>query len=377
MALLWCDGFDHYGTDETHLSDGVYGTVGSEVVLSTTQVATGTHSIFIGESGENSSIGGLRKVLPAATTKMGVCARYYFPGLPQGNVSAMIAGFQSGDANLGHVSVFCDSNGRLLFYKDTNHNLSGEMGTLIAQSDPAIVPNAWNHIELQVFIHATTGWVRAAVNGVHVYEATGLDTLEDASGIVSVAFAQPYYGTSAGVLNGDFYMDDLYMYDFVGDSAVDTDWVPTTDGSGKATGYIGELQVMYLPPNGDGVETDWVRSSGAADYEMVDEVNPNDNDYIYSATAGDLSEFDLTDLPEDITYIRGLQLLGRMSKADSGACMIKFGMNSDGSTADSAEFPITVEATYWWKFQNVDPDSSSRWTRASLNAAKFRLTRSV
>jgi hypothetical protein len=376
MALLWCDGFDHYGTDETNLTDGPYATA-ADVTLTTAQVATGTHSILIGESTNNSSVGGLRKVLPASVTKMGLCMRLYFPGLPESNTSAMIAGFQTSNANLGHVSVFLDSNGRLLFYKDTNHNLSGEMGTLIAQSDPVLTANAWHHVELQVFIHATTGWVRAAVNGVHVYQATGLDTLEDSSGIVSIAITQPYYGTSAGINNGDFYMDDLYMYDFVGDSAVDTDFVPTTDGSGLATSYIGELQVMYLPPNGDTAETDWVRSTGSNDYEVVDETSPNDNDYIYSTAATDLSEFDLTDLPEDITYVRGLQLLGRMSKADAGACMIKFGMKSVAATADSAEFPITVEPTYWWKFQNTDPDSSARWTRASLNAAKFRITRSV
>lgn len=376
MALLWCDGYDHYGSDELNLSDGVYGTA-TYVTLVTSPVATGTQSIYIGESGNNSSFGGLRKVLPAATSKMGIAARYYFPGLPEGNTSAMIAGFQSGNANVGQVSVFCDSNGRLLFYKDTNHSLSGEMGTLIAQSDPCIVPNAWNHIEIQVYSHATLGWVRAAVNSVHVFQATNLDTYYDSSQIVSVGFSQPYYGTTAGVYNGDFYMDDLYMYDFVGDSAVDTDFVPLTDGSGIATNYIGELQAMYLPPNADGSETDWVRSSGAADYEMVDETTPNDADYIYSTAATDLSEFDLTDLPEDITYIRGLQLLGRMSKADAGAAMIKFGMNSDGTTADSDEFPITVEPTYWWKFMNEDPDSGARWTRASLNAAKFRITRSV
>lgn len=172
-------------------------------------------------------------------------------------------------------------------------------------------------------------------------------------------------------------MDDLYLYDFVGDSAVDTDFVPATDGSGKATGYIGELQVMYLPPNADTAEDDWVPSTGTDAYAMVDEVNPNDADYISSATANDLTEFALTDLPEEITYVRGLQLIGRMSKSDAGAAMIKFGMKSDASTDDADERPITVEPTYWWDFMNVDPDTGTRWTRASLNAAWLRLTRSV
>lgn len=375
MALLWCDGFDHYGSDENNMLDGVYAQVAGQ--LSTTRSATGTHSFFMNSDGSLNSQQGPRKVLPTSKTKMGVCGRFYFEDLPNDNDTAFIFDFLSSTSTRSQLAACVDSNGAIRFYRGSNHFTNGSIGTLVATSDPIIVASAWNHIEIQVNIDNTTGWVRVAVNGVHRYEATGLDTQHDGTGILSVCNHRPAYGGAATDDNSEFYMDDIIYYDFVGDDAVDTDFCPPVDVNGVATGYIGELQVMYLPPNGDTVEDDWTPSTGSDAYAMVDETTPNDSDYITSTTAGDLTELDLTDLPEDITYIRGLQLLGRLSKSDSGAAMTKFGMNSDGTTDDADERPVTVEPTYWWDFMNVDPDSLGRWTRDSLNAAKFRLTRSV
>jgi hypothetical protein len=132
-----------------------------------------------------------------------------------------------------------------------------------------------------------------------------------------------------------------------------------------------------LFPNGDTAEADWAKSTGTTGYTLIDEHNPDDTDYIYSTAVGDLSEFDLEDLPEEITYIRGLGIHQRLSKSDSGAAFTKAGMKSVAATTDAAERPITVAPTYWRDTVDVDPNSSARWTRASLNAAWLRLTRSV
>jgi hypothetical protein len=374
MALLWCDGFDHYGADETNMLDGVYGTAGNGPILSTSQVADGTHSIFLSATASVGNDTCLRKVLPTAIDKMGCAGRFYFPSLAGGNSGGTVFEFLSASVTRPQLSVCVDSAGCFRFYRGRNYfTLNGENATLVAQSDPLIVASAWNHIEVQVYIHDTDGWVRVAVNGVHRFEATGLDTKHDSTNIVSVAQNVSITGGSGLT----FFADSIYYYDFTGDSSVDTDFCPTVDGAGKATTYIGELQVLYLPINGDTAEEDWVPSTGSDGYAMVDEVDPNDDDYVYSTAAGDLSEFDITDLPEEITYVRGVQLLGRMSKGDSGAAMITFGMKSDAATDDAPERPVTVEPTYWWDFMNVDPDSGARWTRASLNAAWFRLARTV
>lgn len=373
MTLLWCDGFDHYGGD-TVLTDGVYAAEKGSV--STAQAATGTSSYYCNVQATSTAFDGLRKVLPSSETKMGVCGRYYFPSLPVSNGAAMICAFHSSSANRTQISVNVDSNGAIRLYRGQYFNFStGNTGTLIATSDPLVVAAAWNHIEVQIYIHDTDGWVRVAVNGVHRWEETGLDTAYDTSQIVSVSHHQNPWVTAAGL--SPFYMDDIIYYNFSGSSATDTDFCPSVNGSGVATGYIGELQCMYLPMNGNTAEDDWGKSTGSSAFACVDETTVDDADYIYSTAAGDLTEMDFTDLPADITYVRGVQAIGRLGKSDSGTCMTKFGFKSVAATSDAAERPVTVAPTYWWDFINVDPNSGARWTRASLNAAKFRLTRSV
>lgn len=376
MARLWEDGFDHYGDTESYMLDNSYATVGGTLRSSSPVAPTGTHYFAPGIDG-TAAVGGLRFVLPGdARDKVGAFARFYFPDLPAANTVSIIFDFLSANANRSHVACYVDSNGRLIFRKDGNWSLSGEVGTDIATSNPLIGSAAWNSIEVQVYKHATDGWVRAAVNGIHKFEATGLDTQYDTSGIISIANHQPFYG-SATIYDGTFYIDDYYIYDFTGNSAVDTDWCPTTDGSGKATGYIGDLQVMLSMPDGDTAEADWTKSTGTTGYALIDEVDPNDADYIASVNTGDLSEFDTQDLPEEITYIRGVGIHARMSKSDAGSAMYKVGMKSVAATSDAAERPITVEEAYWHDQINVDPNTGTRWTRPSFNAAKLRLTRTA
>lgn len=375
MARLFGDGFDHYGTDETNMTDGVYAQVYGQ--LSTTVAATGTHSFLCDTATGLLTHEGLRKVLPASKDKMGAMAHFYFGSLPSQPYEAAIFSFLTSDPQRAQLEAFLDPNGAIRFVRGAQtYGLTGSStsGTLIATTDPIIVTSAWNHIEVQVYIHDTLGWIRVAVNGVHRYAGTGLDTKYDSTNIVSCSQHRSYLSNSAG---GNFYIDDLIYYDFVGTSSTDTDFCPAVDGSGVATNYIGELQGMWNYPNGNTAEDDWSKSTGSSAYPLVGKTTPNDATYIYSTAAGDLTELDLTDLPAEITYIRGVDYWGRMAKSDSGAAMTKFGAKSSASATDATERPITVEPTYWWDQINLDPATAARWTRTGFNASKYRITRSV
>lgn len=374
MARLWGDGFDHYGTSESNMLDGAYANY--KGALSTAQVATGTHSFLVNDDGGLTSFDGLRKVLTSSKTKMGASARFYFPSLPPVNGKANIFAFHSSDANRTQISINVDSNGAIRVYRGQYWNLNGTIGTLIATSDPLISASAFNHIEVQVNISDTVGWVRVAVNGVHRYELTGLDTQYDSSGILSVSHHLNQWSGDSST-DGQFYMDDLTYYDFTGTAATDTDWCPTVDGSGVATNYIGELQGFLCIATADTAEADWTKSTGTTGYNLIGKATPADATYIASGTATDLSEFTLTDLAADITYIRGLDFHSRLSKSDSGAALYKVGMKSVAATSDATEIPMTVTPTYWHAQINVDPNSSARWTRPSFNAAWLRQLRSA
>jgi len=371
---LWEDGFDHYGEDTSNMLDGSYATVNSTLV--TSPVATGSHSLFINGTaflGHGQAI--TRKVLPSAVTTLGKTFRIYMPSLPNDSRQLpVIMSTTTASADDHHLSIVVDINGALQIYRGMHlQGSSSTYGTLLYTSDPILVASAWQHIELIVHFDNSTGWVRCAVNGVDQFLVTGLDTLNSADTVVNDCF---FLFSSASVASGGtFYVDDYILYDpTVGNPLVDTDFAiadPQTDA------MIGELQVWPLVPNGDTSEADWLKSSGTVGYSLIDEITPDDTDYIYSVTAGDLSEFDLEDLPPEITYVRGLGIHARMSKSDSGAAYVKLGMKSVAATSDADERPLTVEPTYWRDTIDVDPNSSARWTRDSLNAAWLRITRSV
>jgi hypothetical protein len=354
---LFEDGYDHYGSDESNMLDGLYAQV-NNVELSTAQFVTGTHSLKMTNYGSLITYEGCRWVLPSSETKMGIAFHIYQPGFQTSNDHVAIAEFLSSSPNYAQLTAFLDANGAIRFHRGSLRALSGTTGTLVAQTDPILTANAWHHVEIQVNINDTTGWVRVAVNGVHRYEATGLDTAADSTGIASIGFSAHPYG-AVGANSNYPYMDNMYAYDFSGDSSVDTDFCPATDGAGVATSYIGELQVMYLPMNGDTTQMDWVASTGTDEYAMVDETTPNDADYISSTAADELSEFSVTDLPEEITYIRGLSLLGRFSKSDAGAAFIQMGMKSVDTHLDADERPVTQEVTYWRDMANIDPNTTA------------------
>lgn len=383
MGRIWEDGFDHYGTNIARMLDGdAYANASSGspndqgLSFSSTRVATGTRSLFMGAGAGLTTYGGLRRIVYSPTNKLGMQLRAYWPGLPSHNYSACICHMCTSDVGTTHLSWFVDANAciRVVRGGGTIGTGPSSNGTLIYTSDPILTANAWNHIEIQAYIHDTDGWIRCAINGIHKFEVTGLDTKAATSDLIySIGQNHPYTAMS-----GPYYMEDYILYDFTGDPAVDTDYVPSYDvGTGKATAYIGDLQVWPLFPNGDTAEADFLKSTGADGYALIDENSPDDTDYIYSTVENDLSEFAVEDLPPEITYIRGLTIVGRWSKADAGAALIRQGMRSAAATTDAPERPITVEPSYWRDMINKDPDSDARWTRASLNAAWLRLLRTV
>lgn len=373
---LWEDGFDHYGSTASFMLDNEYAQNAAGIQLSTAHFVTGTHSLyFSGSSGGLGGFQGLRKVLPTNTQKLGAAARFYFPTLPNQPYANCIFGFLNSTLSNFQLAFFLDTNGAIRIVRGGQTNATNGtslFGTLVATTDPIIGAASFNHIEVQAYIHPTDGWVRIAVNGIHKFQATGLNTQYDTSYVLSVGQYKSYNNDSSS-----FYMDDYYIYDFTGTSSVDTDFCPDTDGTGLATNYIGELQVWPLFANADTTQANWQKSTGTVGYTLINETPPDDAGYIYSTTGGDLSEFDLDDLPAQITYIRGLSIHARMSKSDAGAAMLQLGMKSGSSTYDAGDRPVTTAPTYWRDMANVDPASSARWTRASLNAGKLRLTRSI
>jgi hypothetical protein len=344
MALIWCDGFDHYGLDETFMLDGVYAS--SNAVLQSTESRNGTHSIQFSQGRS------LRFVLPGGRSTVGVAYAVYFPSLPSG-VLPINFSFRDLD-NDEHFRIVTTTTGAI----SVVHS-SGQL----AISNPVITAAGWHYIEAKGVFDDAAGAVEVRVNGVTVIDIAGVDTVDTVNPLCAqVAFVD-------GNFSPEWWMDDLVIWDDQGDNNND---------------FLGDRAVRMLLPDQDTVQSDWVRNAGDTDFDAIDDLVPDDDTTYIEAESGDISEFEFEGLPADVTIVSALVVLSRLRKTDAGACNVQQSLLSSDvgsppapAVAAGADRPITEEYTYWFDVIETDPATGAAWAPASVNAARLRLARTA
>ncbi len=208
------------------------------------------------------------------------------------------------------------------------------------------VNHTWYYIELQVTIDNTIGSFELRVNGVNVLSASGIDTQESSSAIVGdVSF---YSGMAA-----NRFFDDIYVLNDAG--AINND-------------FLGEMQVIGLYVDGDGVVNDFT-SSGGANYEDVDDgFILNVSNYVESSTPTNKDMYTFEALG-DYGHIAGVLLNVDALKTDAGDVTLNLFATLD---AVNEETPKSMTAS-WGAHQmlmETDPKSAA-WTKTNLNATQF------
>lgn len=345
MALLWCDGFDHYGV-VGNLTEGVYAeTTGSGI--SADNPRTGASSLSLGN-------GLLRRVLGAAKTSVGIGAAFFYNALPSSNNAARIFDFRDA-ANITQISIGCQSSGVIEVDR-------GEMnGTVLGVSaSPVITANAYQHIEAFVSFSNTVGTVEVRVNGVTVISLSGVDTVASANAECSQVGIG---GGSSGILH---YVDDLFCYD--------------NNGSFNNT-FIGDRRVLTLFPNANTIEADWTPVGAATGYECIDEASPDgDTTYITTGVPGSpkpSSEFGIQNLPAGVSAISGLVVVEMARKTEAGTANTKWSIISGASQSAGADKPMTEIYTYRQDVFETDPASAAPFTPAEVNALLIKVERTA
>lgn len=365
MAIIWADNFDNYGTTVANMLDGIYAEAGvtliadpdagsSGNVIRLTRSTTDTGAPFL-------DISVLRKIYNSGLTTAGGSFRYYTPTLPNNN--NQLVGFRLSDSNnVPHISVRLLTTGALEVtrgeYAPTN--LSGTPGTIIGTSSAVITTSAWNHIEWKVVLSDTVGTVELRVNGVSVLSLTGQDTINAAApGTIDQV------SLTSGVTTGSQpvfdYFKDLILWDTTGTQNND---------------FLGTNHVYSLLPDADSTLT-WTPSTGLTGFNLIDETDPNDADFISAADPPPAqSEFTLTNLPPDIVGVKALIPVVRARKIDGGDGSIQVGVK--GTLTDlGADRPITSAFTYWWDVSELSPDTGVAWTPVEVDAVKLTINRTV
>lgn len=337
-----------YGTTLSRLTNGVYAQVGdfSSMALSEDPDPniTGVTVRITPGAGWTPL---LRFVLPSNQTKVGIARRVWLPSLPSSaSFNQTVAEWRNGaNSTLGTVTV--DNTGRLII----------TVGASVTTSAvPWIVANTWQHIES--YMDTTAGTVYVRVEGFNAISVTGLTITGPIAQVV------PIHTTAGGSSNpASQYMKDLVLWD--GSGSQNNDW-------------IGPVQVFDLTPNSD-ISSGWT-STGATNYEVLDESPPNDADYI-SAGASPLpspSIVGLSDLPDSIIGVRGLMSFTRAWKTDGGDATLVVGLSPNGTNWDNGtDIPVSTAASYWRRISEVSPATSSPWTPIEVNDARLRFNRTV
>jgi len=362
--LQWCDDFNSYGSNVAYMVQGLYaqaghttGGTGSDVALVTDPDPLYSNKVFRFDAnpyGGGGAYSLIRKNLDNPHLTVGVAIRVYLPTLPSSN------GYGP------YPIVWCDSSNNILAALRINTdgsvsvNSGSFYGTTLGTSDPnKIVAGSWIHIEAKLHMDAAAGTLEVRIEGIPVINLTGLALSATNIGIIQVALDPT--STSAA--------ETYYVKDFV-----------TWNGAGTENNdFLGSVSVTALTPDSDVATAGWTLSTGTDGYALIDETPPNDDtDYIEAPDPPPAqSEFGLSNLPANVSSVKGLMTLLRASKTDGGDGQMQVGMKSAGTENNGTDRAIASSYTYYYDFFETDPDTGVAWLPGAVDAATITLDRTL
>lgn len=245
------------------------------------------------------------------------------------------------DTGTVQVVIGVQPDGHIAAYR----NAAGNPANLLGQSTVAIHINTWYYFEAYVKIHPSAGAVIVRLNNVEIINVTGVNT----------RFTTENQITHVQLGGGLF-------------AGMQSDWC---DYYVHKTQFLGDIRIGLMKPNADNTNSGWSLSTGANVWELVDEVPPNQSDYVFATAAG--SKF-YTEMEDTVLTgpCLGIQVLTCFEKEDSGDRRGKTVIVEGGTETDGVESPIvaTPSQLYARDTYDVNPRTSAQWTEAQLNAIK-------
>lgn len=343
MALLWMDGFDHYGGVAARMLDGVYAQIES-VTLTTVGARTGPRCASIA-AGLNDS--GMRRVLPVAVTTVGFGFAFNINQLPTGSVDLGLGQVLDQD-NVAMASLVIIPTGSIVLRE------GGRTGPILAQSAAeTVLPGSFQHFECEF----SPAGCEVRINGVTVLNSV-------ATGIAS-EIAQLYIGglkgyPKSGALNVTMLLDDLFA----------------RDGAGSANNtWIGDQKVYTRLPDEDGPEQDWTPSTGANAWPILDNVPPVDSEFISAAEAGKRTSVGMAAFPGEIVAISAVYTATRLWKTDAGNAKVAVDMISGASETGNAPHPLSTAPRWYGDMFESNPATGLPWLVTDINAAQVVIDR--
>lgn len=357
MAIIWAEGFDHYGNTPNGGRDAMLAGAwaafswgnGNPPAVSAVRARTGLNSLLIDYNFFATAGVQCRRVLGTSHIIVGMAAGWYFNSLPDTN---KVHGFEfRNNANACIAFFAIQSDGAIGFY-------SGSGRTIIASSDPVITANSWQHIEAKIICDTVVGQVEVRVNGIVVLNVTGINL--GSLGSTQIVFGMPADDLGSSLI---YYIDDVVTWN--------------DDGLSNNT-FLGQQRVQTLLVDGDTAAADWTKVGAVTGFDCIDNVPPDgDTSYLSGGTLNAVSEFTLPDLPPETSAIVGVYvpMMARLDDAGTGSAQAS--LVSGAAVSLGPDQPLTTAYTYWGGVHQLDPATALPWSKAGLEAAKLRIKKTA
>lgn len=225
-------------------------------------------------------------------------------------------------------------------------------GTSIAAHKSAngvVTPGSWQYWEISVFVHDTAGSVRICIDGVEKLNVTNTDT----KGLTADDIINMVCDTSGSGYPTGYCFDDMYF-------------------SNDLT-QLGPQKIETFRADGE-ISADWTPSSGANNWQMVDDWTCDDDWTFISATdAGKkavLTLANMTDTPQSIAAV-SVEIIARMD--DIGPRNVEFGIDNGTDPAVTKEVALTDVYRIYSDLHLTNPFTSGPWTDTAVNALRMNI----
>lgn len=247
----------------------------------------------------------------------------------------------------GQVSCKLRADRRLeLRLTDDNGTALGIPGTKVLAAD------AWTHLSFWIKI-APAGGGRVIVK---VNSLVDIDTgnVTTRSTVNSYLTQMRCGGYNNGNNNREIGFDDV--------------WAATAAGTSPGDGY-GDLTFIPLFPTADD-SVQFTRSSGAANFEMVDDAVPDaDSTYNVSSTVGHKDKFVCSDMSQPAGNIPFVVVNTIDRKEDSGGVVLRHIVDVSGVEAEGPDFAPSVSYDHHQSFFLTQPNGNP-WSITAANLSK-------
>jgi hypothetical protein len=334
MALLFFDGFDHYGNNANPATFGKWGAASGtqQQQTSPTNPRTGTHALK-GSGGSASTL--TTKVLPASGgAVLGVA--WQTPSFVALDLLQILEG-----ATI-HLVLAVTAGGLLTVKRG---------GTVLATGTTVLAINSWYYLELKAVIHDTAGSYEVRIDGVveAALTASGVDTR---NGGATGQWDRVVLAGPSVVLQ---YVDDLYICD--------------TSGAAPRNTFLGPVKVETLYPETDAVaagsNAGLTPSTGTDHGALVDETTPNTTDYNSSPTVGLKDTYNYPSLTLTGTIL-GIQTNLYVQKSDTAARTVCAVVRAGGTDYDGANVSPLTTFSYFSEVRAQNPNTSNDWTSSDI-----------